>query len=158
MENKVNLSSPWVIYFRKISALFEKDPAVKVLFDDQNYVIKIYVEGDEKAKALEQILPSEKTFGNIVVKTIVIPANQLNVSRFSLFQKAFESNPIVSFMEIVPTQTNNLNFIVFKKKIVQFFNDNVGDYYGVCSTLYQDIAKDIFGEEKGIYFCTDVKE
>ena len=32
------------------------------------------------------------------------------------------------------------------------------DINGNCSTLYQEIAKDVFGEDEGICFCTDTEE
>lgn len=41
-------------------------------------------------------------------------------------------------------------------KVVQYFNDDLGDAHGVCSTLYQEIAKDVFGEHEGIFFCTNL--
>ena len=53
---------------------------------------------------------------------------------------------------------NDFNFVVFVPEVVQFYNDDLGDINGLCSTLYQDLAKDLFGEEAGIYFCTDKVE
>ena len=158
MNKKIKMSPPWVVYYRKIEALFCKDSEIKMRFDEDTDTIKIYVNNPEKAEAIEKLLPEQKIFGNVIVKIQVIPANKLNNSRFSLFQKAFDGNPIVSFFETVRMQTNNMNFMVFKPEVVQYFNDDIGDIHGLCSTLYQDIAKDIFGNEKGIYFCTDVKQ
>jgi hypothetical protein len=43
---------------------------------------------------------------------------------------------------------------VFEKKVVQFFNDQLDDINGNKSTLYQDIAKDVFEKHEGVYFCT----
>ena len=48
-----------------------------------------------------------------------------------------------------------MTFIVFEKVVVQWFSDSIGDWYGLTSTLYQDLAKDIFGNIDGVYFCTD---
>ena len=49
-ENKVvKLSSPWMIYYRQIKALFSQDPNVKVIFDEENFTVKIYVTGGSKA-------------------------------------------------------------------------------------------------------------
>ena len=50
------------------------------------------------------------------------------------------------------------NYVVFENKVVQFFNDDLSDIHGNKSTLYQEIAKDIFGDCDNIYFCTDTKE
>lgn len=54
--------------------------------------------------------------------------------------------------------SNPITYIVFKNKVVQFWNDDLSDIYGNRSTLYQDIAKEIFGESSGIFFCTDKEE
>ena len=50
-----------------------------------------------------------------------------------------------------------MTYVVFKKEVVQYFNDSLGDIHGVCSTLMQDIAKDIFEDTEGVYFCTDTE-
>lgn len=51
--------------------------------------------------------------------------------------------------------TNPMTFIVFQNKVVQYWNDDLGDINGNCSTLYQTVAKDVFGDVEGIFFCTD---
>jgi hypothetical protein len=55
-----------------------------------------------------------------------------------------------------------LTYVVFKNRVVQFFNDNLNDPHGVISTLYQDIADEIFADmpyqaHGGIAYCTDVE-
>ena len=49
-----------------------------------------------------------------------------------------------------------MRYVLFKKEVVQYDSDDISDFHGVCSTLYQDLAKEIIGEDEGIYFCTDV--
>ena len=49
-------------------------------------------------------------------------------------------------------------YVIFANKVVQYFNDSLSDAHGVCSTLYQDIARDVFGDDCGVYFCTDLEE
>ena len=31
---KLNLSPPWVVYYRKLSAFFKEDPEVRITYDD----------------------------------------------------------------------------------------------------------------------------
>ena len=52
---------------------------------------------------------------------------------------------------------NPIHYCVFKKEVAQYWGDNLGDPHGNVSTLYQEIAKDIFGESGGVIFCTDNK-
>ena len=151
-ENKVRLDSPWIIYYNKLKAMFEEDPDIRMEFDKADYTIKMWVEDPEKAEALEQLLPAVKEFGSVVVKITVIPANKLGSTKVSLFQKAFKNNPAVA----VNTPFGTHSFVIFEKKVVQYHNDDMFDFNGVCSTLYQDIAKDVFGEFNDIHFCTTV--
>ena len=46
--------------------------------------------------------------------------------------------------------------MVFQNKVVQYFSDNMQDINGFTSTLYQEIAKELFGVDGGLYFCTDL--
>ena len=156
----LKLSSPWAIYAREVSELFKYDDQVHVVFDDENYKLKIYVDNGRKAAALEKILPQEKSFGNVTISITVVPANDNYNTVFTtnkdIYCAAFTGNRAFSF--ITETQgvfTNNLTYVVFNKTVVQYFNDDLSDVYGQCSTLYQDLAKHVFVEQEGVFFCTD---
>lgn len=156
---KIGMVSPWVEEYRRIEALFSEDPEVKVIFDEDECKVKIYVESERKAEALTKILPTSKTYGNVTLTIDIIPANTENESLISIYKKAFEGNGAVSFIETVDGPiTNTINFVCFKNKVVQYFNDDLGDPHGLCSTLYQDIAKNLFEVKEGIFFCTDRPE
>lgn len=162
MDKKVALSAPWVTYAREIGAMFDDDPAIKVEYDEENVEVKLYVEGVKKADAISQLLPVEKAFGGVKLKITIIPANEtLSANKQKqLFLDAFEGNP--AFETAVAVEgvfSNPITYVVFRKKVVQYYNDDLGDINGICSTLYQDIAKNIFeGQTQGIYFCTDTKD
>lgn len=156
---KMKLSAPWIIYAKEVTELFKEDPEINVRYDESSNTIKLFVENWEKAEALGTLLPAEKTFGNVTVRTIVVPANLASPSRISLFQKAFQGNPVfVGTSTVEGIFTNPVSYVVFKNKVVQYYADNLHDLYGNCSTLYQEIAKDVFGEADGICFCTDVEK
>ena len=158
---RLHLSAPWVIFYREVEALFSEDHEVRVIYDEMENEIKLYVDNATKANALSVLLPGEKVFGNVTLKISVVPANltgKLN-PKISLFEAAFENNKALSYIHTIDDcgfLTNSITYVVFKNKVVQFFMDDLGDINGNCSTLYQTIAKDIFGEQDGIFFCTDV--
>lgn len=155
--NKPKLASPWISFYREIEAMFKEDEQVHPVYDEENNVVKLYVENQEKAEALEKILPDHRTFGNVTVTVTVIPANKLAEVRDTWFRKAFEGNPAVSYITTITDVFNNpITYVVFKNKVVQYYNDDLGDVHGNRSTLYQDIAKEIFEDHEGIFFCTDV--
>ena len=157
MKQNVKLSSPWAIYYREIDAMFGDDPEIKIDFDETANIIKMYVDNSEKADAISKLLPSEKVFGNVVLKIQVIPGDVNTCARLDLFQKAFKGNPALSYTTEVKEGIFPIPFeyVVFQNKVVQYFNDDLNDINGLCSTLYQEIAKDLFGEKDGVYFCTD---
>lgn len=157
--DKLGLVSPWVDYYRKLEALFAEDPGVKVLLNNKHPEIKLLVEDSAKADALTQLLAPEITYGNVTVKVTVVPANpKLGASeRIDKIAKAFEGNAAVAgIYSIDRVFTNAVNYVVFKPKVVQYFNDDLSDAHGIRSTLYQELAKEIFGEDCGVFFCTDV--
>lgn len=153
----LNLSAPWVTYYRKLDALFGGDPDIRVEYDEDNVEVKMFVENATKAEAISQLLPTEKTFGGVVLKITVVPANSVGVSRAALIATAFEGNPAYSYgITVDRVSSNPFHYVVFKNEVVQFYNDQLNDVNGNVSTLYQDIAKEVLGESEGIYFCTDL--
>lgn len=158
---KLNLSSPWVIFYREIEALFSYDWQVHVIYDEDTNVIKLYVDNPTKADALSKLLPTEKDFGNVTLYIEIIPMNSEYVSGVcgNVFDVAFDGNPIVSYVqEISGIFSNPLLYIVFRNEVVQYFNDSLGDIHGICSTLWQEIAKDVFVPMANVYYCTDFPE
>ena len=160
----LKLSPPWVIFYKEVNAMFEYDPQVHVIYDEDANHIQLYVEDNVKAEALSKLLPAEKSFGNINVKISVVPPNDENVDLDNedyetLFEMAFDGNSIFAFAKSLPSVFFSIpmTYIVFRKQVAQFWTDNLSDYYGLCSTLYQDIALDIFGEIKGVSYSTDVE-
>ena len=44
---KLKLSAPWIIFYREIEAMFQGDPEVRVVFDEDNLTVKLYVDDGE---------------------------------------------------------------------------------------------------------------
>lgn len=154
------LSAPWHVYYKELSLLFEHDKEVRVVYDMDEQVINIYVDNAAKAEAMATVLPMEKEFGNVILTINIIPANKLNLrhTQDSVYKDLFYDNPIVNEVYTVDgIMTNPITYVVFKKEIVQYFNDDLGDAHGMCTTLYQDIAKRVFNPIDGVHFCTDTK-
>lgn len=156
MENTLKLQSPWVSYARKINALFEKDPEVAVDWNDATMELKLYVDSQEKAEALDKLLKHEIEFGNVKMTVTVIPANIVDRTMMNLFETAFKGNPAVSYTKSIDAMGFSSGYIVFKPEVVQYFNDDLTDINGLASTLYEDLANDVFEEHAGVNFCTDI--
>lgn len=153
----LNLTTPWVEHYRKIDAFFKNDPDVYVVYNNDEVEIKVYVDNAEKGGALDALLPDEVEFGNVTLKIAVIPANdgKLTIPR-NITSVAFTGNPIVDEIRSITLFGALETFVLFKKEVVQYSNDDIGDYFGIESTLYENIARDIFSPQLGVYYCTNV--
>lgn len=152
------LVSPWVDYYRQLEALFGDDPDIMINYKEDDNIITLWVDGMEKADALAQLLPTEKTFGNVTIRIEVVPANT-EPSKLELFRRAFEGNPAYSYaLSIGGIASNDFNYLVFRNKVVQYPADNLNDINGNKSTLYENIARDVFDDPEGIMFCTDTEQ
>ena len=165
----LKLSAPWQIYYKELCELFKHDSEVRIVYDTDEQIINIYVESTAKADAMAAVLPTEKEFGAITVQINVIPANatfkKAKSVRGSLYEDLFRGNPIVDdIVTIEGVMTNPITYVIFKKEVVQYYNDSLSDAHGLdslsdahglCSTLYQDIAKRVLDAGEGIFFCTN---
>lgn len=163
---RLKLSPPWVTYANMLIKLFGQDPDIKIKYDENQGVLKLFVENDEKAVLLSKFLPCVKKFGNITLGVDVIPANKKldynfgdEVSIKDAFDIIFKNNPVYSFSyEVKGLFNNSIIYVVFVKEVVQFFNDNLNDIYGNVNTLYQTIAETIFEDCSydlhNVFYCT----
>ena len=164
---RLKLSPPWITYINKLQALFDGDPqiAFNVGQDENGPFVTLATNNPDKAAALIKLLPEEKTFGNIVF-TIGIDCPKVSNLAFptpkSLFDTAFNGNPAYAY-SVAPAEEGywyfGITYVVFKNCVVQFFNDNLNDCHGLVSTLYQEIADEIFADADlhGVYYNTDVE-
>lgn len=157
----LNLSAPWEIIYKKINAMFEVDPEVNVIFDRDVNIVKLYVDDADKAYALNELLKKSYDYSSVELKVIVVPTNKGNVTVTNwtgsvLYNAAFYRNPNFEYAIDGPAVfTNPIIYVVFHPQVIQYFTDDLGDINGYHSTLAQDIAKDIFVESDGVFYCTD---
>lgn len=152
---KLKLSPPWVEFAHEVKALFKGDKEVRVIYDDEEKVISLYVDNAQKAEALTGLLPETKEFGGVTVKLTVIPANGLTGAPVQdVWQTAFSGNPQFSGVKFIQCPLGNFTYIIWRPSAVQFFNDNLGDVNGNQTMLVQDVARDVFTPQIGIYHCS----
>ena len=153
----VKLVSPWMELYHKIEAFFKRDPTVHVIWDEDAKAIDLYVDNAAKADALALIMPHEVKLGDVIVSIGIIPANDEGESSGDIFADAFDGNDMFAFTKTISgIFSSDLVYVVFKNEVVQYYNDNLGDIYGQRSCLAEDIAREIFTNLDGVYFCTDL--
>ena len=165
--NHLRLSAPWYNYVHKIGVLFEGDTLLKLRFDENNLVLTIEsIDNDgDKVAALLKLLPAEKTFGDITVKIKILgtPTDRVFRSNRELFEAAFKNNNAFGYCVCAADDGSYYfsgTYVVFKNTVVQFYCDNLADPRGIISTLYADIAAEVFADADvntalGLYYCTD---
>lgn len=163
---RLKLLSPWVIFFKKVSALFDGDPQLTCAmnYDGPTPSIVISCSNGDKVTALQQILPESINYGGVELDICIdgTPSNRAFLNKKELFETAFENNPVFAYAFSPVEDVYNwfdMTYVVFKNCVVQFFADNLNDCHGVISTLYQDIASDVLTgpSTQGVYFNTDIE-
>lgn len=150
------LSPPWNTFVSELKALFGEDPDIRITFNEDSYEVKLFVANDEKAEALRQLIPEERIYGNVALKVTVVPANADSTNDADTFEKAFKGNPVLKEIMRLKTPFGEYDYAVFRKEVVQFYNDDLTDPHGNESTLFENIARDVFGDT-GVFFCTDIQ-
>lgn len=150
---RTNISAPWITFSKEVEQLFKRDPEVKVLYNDKNKELTLLVTDYEKTEALKKILPEKKEFGNVAVHLKVLYKEYVKTTE-DIFNAAFKGNPAFKYTFAFKTDTNPITYVVFAKEVVQYWNDDMSDPHGITSTLYQNIANNVF-EHDGAIYSTD---
>lgn len=160
---EVGIQAPWVVYAKKVKALFEHDDHVIVgepieLADEGAYNLEIRVNGDDKAESVAKILPEDVEFGNVTMHIMVIPDNDGKLTMLDHLRRAFAGNPaLVDVMEVpVVPGGPSMAFALFAPEVVQIECDNAASPYGIVTTTYEGVARDVLRVGLGIEIASDV--
>lgn len=165
---KLNMSPPWVLYYKKLNALFDGDDDILVIYDEDEMEVKLYCTDEDKSEALSFLLPNTVSFGNVELKVTVIPSNEKGadyIKGYNITINSYETAMCVLFnngnkhvedVKIISTPFGDFTYVIFKKEVIQYFEDNLSDFYGNCSTLCEIIAKEVFKNIEGVFFCTSI--
>lgn len=162
-DNLAKLSPPWYTFFNFIKHSIGRDKCVEVLemkeISDANFLIQLEVKSRDKALALAAIIVPCKSFGNIIVRTEVLhcgqtvkPNNQFqDVCRLiRVFEEALGSNHYFEYVEHRKLFDSIIVFPVFKKSVIQFFNDDLSDLYnnfnGVAAHVFSEVLEMRIGD------------
>jgi len=162
-DNKLRLSPPWHTFFSMIKHAIGRDRCVNVLEMEQQsdilFIIPIEVKNREKAHALATVLTSSVSFGNIEVCIhvlhcdAVVRPNHLPQDRCCLirtFKRALGSNYYFRSIEFKEVFDTTFVYPIFRREVLQFFNDDLSDYYsnfnGAVANVFADILKPQVGQ------------
>lgn len=146
------LSPPWYAYHRKVQALFGRDPEVHIkdLADLGNgefsYMILVY--NKKKAEAIKAILPQSVKMGNVTISVAILGPGEDDIESCQktvteMFQDAFSGNPVFEKAVERTVGAIKMSYCIFAKEVIQFWNDDLSDFYGNYNGLASDIAREI---------------
>ena len=161
MTKNTKLSAPWETYRKMLEGFFDFDEDVivnKIVTQNGEKHIPIEVSNHKKFLALDKILTKKVVYGDtIVVIDLYDEENgETNDITMEVIKAAFESNFMVDkFVTNTDDAGTDHNYVVLANdELVQFFNDNMADYYGNTTMLPEEVAKIIFNTPWNIQFCT----
>ena len=152
------LSPPWYTLRSKFANTFGCDPAVCVGELDTSqkiYIIPITVNDEDKGQALRTLISHTFPMGNITIETEVknsqgkmwaAVAVATEQGLLDVVNAAFKGNPL--FVKAVPKTVypnKHQVGIIMTKSIVQFYNDDLSDFYnnfnGVTAIVVGDLIQ-----------------
>lgn len=145
MCNELGLSSPWACYAKRVKKLFDGDPDVIVEHDDAEGKLVILVNGDDKANAIEQLMPSCKTWGNVTLAIEVVPSND-EQTEADLFRKAFSGN--ANFVDVAEGYgpAGDISYALFMPDVAQIYEDDISEFDGLTTITMAQLAESVLGE------------
>ncbi len=158
---QVTLSPPWQTQYQKLRHTVGADPLVQVgplvsSSSGATYTTKVKVIGNLKARALATLIRQTVPFGNVTFKVVVVNQNGVTVKPFqgpfsalrvrAILTRALRTNRLFRFAAI---RSTSIVYPVFAKRVVQFYNDNLADYYlnfnGVAAFVFAEVLKGSLG-------------
>lgn len=154
-----SLLQPWVTYYNKLRAMFAGDPDIELSMEE--YTIYLKVKSLEKTTALKKLLYDTIEMGSVVVKVIIYFKSPEPDIR-EVYEQAFKDNPVfIGFKTKASSETDNpkfkIDYCIFKKEVIQFFNDEVNDFFGNYNGLMSDIAIEVMQKKYHVgYSINDI--
>jgi hypothetical protein len=158
-KSGLQLSPPQFTYFNEVKFSVGNDPLVRVdplrEVSEGVFEITLHVRGFQKAKALATLLVLNKTIGSIRIRVIVRTTQGTVVEPIRraltpqeiarLFTIAFRTNRLFDFAATRMIFGRTHVFPVFKVRIIQFFNDDLSDFFrnfnNVAAFVFRDVLR-----------------
>lgn len=162
------LSPPWNTIKSMFTAMFAGDDEIIVkdmIKKDDTYLLIIETPSATKADALVKVLKNKYDFGNVTLKIEYDVTNKGGKvesynqnDTYDVYLEALASTPAVVDIKRVENFVGDEFVVVeFAKEVVQFYNDDLTDFYGNWNGTYVDVAKEIFKTKSNVLFTVAEK-
>jgi hypothetical protein len=160
LREKVSLEAPWETYRKELYNLLTPDHELMVsdhtsFVSESVYEATISSTNYNKLMALKKILNNEVVFGNVTLKISFEYDAPVDEDNSQDWRDAFEGNPLFDRIESVGTPDGStVNYAIFNREIISFFDDDLSDYHGNKHMIVADIVKDVISDTS-VYPCTE---
>ena len=161
MSENPSMSAPWIAYAHKVIAAFEKDPDVTVDIGDADVsggflTIEIICKNYVKYLALQEILKRPEPISNVRIDMVFTYSGTERDKQISLYETALGGNPY--FNSVIQLsdpreETVKYTFALFNNEIVQYFDDDISDYYGCNNMVPEDLFREVLKDDPEIRMC-----
>lgn len=170
VHKRMKLSPPWNTVWSMLVVLFKGDDeiTVKAIQHDDSGVYTITLESPNATKvcALSRLLKGAYSFGNVTLKIKYAVTNNGKVAEdydkndlYDVAIEAFVSTPAVVDIKHCQDLTGSKFVVIeFAKEVVQFYNDELFDFYGNWNGTYIDVAKQLCTDIDGLMFTISESE
>ncbi len=149
--------APWDEYAQAAKALFADDPDVTVddavEVDGGDYKVVVRVHGDDKAKSISELMPTELTFGNVTLYVEVVPDNERELTVADHIRRAFAGNRLFVDVLDVPltSETFGATYVLFLPECVQYYSDDLRSPYGATTVAVEEVARKVLSLPDGTF-------
>jgi hypothetical protein len=180
MKENAGLSPPWYTLHHKITHSIGADPTIHVLplrEEGSKCYIDVLCTDIEEAYPLASLLRPRYDLGNITVFVQVLDPSRKPIKPewptgceptdclYLVVTKALKNNPLFVqaikpvFPPGIPPPPHSDVVAVIKKVVIQFWNDDLSDFYGNFNGVAENVFKEVILEEypgdKTLWFTTE---
>lgn len=180
MKEKVGLSPPWYTLHHKITHSIGADPTVHVLplrEEGSKCYIDVVCTDYEEAYPMASILRPQYDMGNITVFVQVLDRSGNPIKPewptgckpvdclYMVVTKALKNNPLFvgavkpEFPPGIPPPPHGDVVAIIKKVVIQFWNDDLSDYYGnfngVAQNVFKEVVREEYPDKTTLWFTTE---
>jgi hypothetical protein len=150
------LLPPWYLLNNQLSALLNADSCVHVedlTGEGRDMEIIISVCNEDKAQALAAFLNRTHDFGHLAVTVKVYTAESVPVNPIKpndiketveMLNRALTGNKYFVKAGIGSTQQSEAAFAIFQPKVIQYYSDDISDWYLNTNEVASKVFSDVF--------------
>lgn len=160
-DTNPKISAPWITYAHKVNAVLSADPDITVDIGDADVsggflTIEIISTDYIKYLALQEILNQPEPISGVRIDLRFTYTGTDRDRRISMLKAALSGNRY--FNSVLQTsdprdETVKYTFALFNNEIVQYFNDDISDYYGCDNMVPEDLFREILKDDPEIRLC-----